>query len=119
MNKRGGCWAGGRHAAHALLRMPLHPPTTCSPTALWPSTTYCSAFLLPPLPTPHRFGGGEELADDAVVASRLDSQRLYGHQERNCIGFVHENKNPRRTAAHLNTRPTAWQGQEKQLRIRS
>ncbi|EFN50602.1 hypothetical protein CHLNCDRAFT_134605, partial [Chlorella variabilis] len=65
------------------------------------------------------FGGAELLADDVVVASRLDSQKLYGHQERNCIGFVRENKNPRRTHAHLNSRLAAWQGQEKQLRIRS
>lgn len=64
------------------------------------------------------FGGSEALSDDVVVAPRLDSQRLYGHQERNCIGFVHENKNQRRTHAHLNQRPQAWQGQEKALRIR-
>lgn len=65
-----------------------------------------------------RFGGAEPLADDVVVASRLDSQKLYGHQERNCIGFVRENKNLRRTHAHLNARLAAWAGQEKQLRIR-
>ena len=66
-----------------------------------------------------RFGGVEPLGDDVVVASRLDANpRLYGHQERNCIGFVHDNKNPRRTHAHLNSRLAAWQGQEKQLRIR-
>ncbi|PSC73213.1 ubiquitin carboxyl-terminal hydrolase 12 [Micractinium conductrix] len=65
------------------------------------------------------FGGVEPLGDDVVVASRLDANpRLYGHQERNCIGFVHDNKNPRRTHAHLNSRLAAWQGQEKQLRIR-
>lgn len=60
----------------------------------------------------------EPLADSVVVAQRLDSNKLFGHSERNCIGFVHENKNPRRTHAHLNSRLTAWQGQEKQLRIR-
>ncbi|KAI7840976.1 hypothetical protein COHA_005205 [Chlorella ohadii] len=65
------------------------------------------------------FGGSEALANDVVVAPRLDSQRLYGHQERNCIGFVHENKNQRRTHAHLNQRLQVWQGQEKALRIRS
>ncbi len=65
-----------------------------------------------------RFGGTEPLADDVQVSSRLDTQRLYGHQERNCIGFVHENKNVRRTHAHLNARLVAWQGQEKQLKIR-
>lgn len=71
------------------------------------------------LPHHHcRFGGTEPLADDVQVASRLDTQRLYGHQERNCIGFVHENKNVRRTHAHLNSRLAAWQGQEKQLKIR-
>ncbi|KAL4423841.1 hypothetical protein ABPG75_001142 [Micractinium tetrahymenae] len=64
------------------------------------------------------FGGTEALADDVQVSSRLDSQRLYGHQERNCIGFVHENKNVRRTHAHLNSRLAAWHGQEKQLKIR-
>jgi hypothetical protein len=66
-----------------------------------------------------RFGGAEALADDVQVASRLDSQKLYGHQERNAIGFVRENKNLRRTHAHLNSRLAAWQGQEKQLRIKS
>lgn len=69
-------------------------------------------------PSARRFGGAEPLGDDVVVAQRLDSQRLYGHCERNCIGFVHENKNQRRTHAHLNSRLSAWQGQEKQLRIR-
>lgn len=39
-------------------------------------------------PTWRRFGGSEALSDDVVVAPRLDSQRLYGHQERNCIGCV-------------------------------
>lgn len=53
------------------------------------------------------------------VASRLEkNQRLYGHQDRNCLGFVHENKNPRRTASHLNQRLGAWGGQERQLKIR-
>lgn len=72
-----------------------------------------------PIACARRFGGAEALADDVQVASRLDSQRLYGHQERNAIGFVHENKNLRRTHAHLNSRLAAWQGQEKQLRIKS
>jgi ubiquitin carboxyl-terminal hydrolase 7 len=79
-----------------------------------PAPTRCTGFLL----SSRRFGGAEPLADDVVVASRLDSQKLYGHQERNCIGFVRENRNPRRTHAHLNARLAAWAGQEKQLRIR-
>lgn len=64
------------------------------------------------------FGGAEALADDLVVVSRLNCQKLYGHHDRNCIGFVRENKNIRRTHAHLNSKLTAWQGQEKQLKIR-
>lgn len=94
---------------------PLERSTPCDVCRLLVCRPFCAAALLAP---PRRFGGTEPLADDVQVASRLDTQRLYGHQERNCIGFVHENKNVRRTHAHLNSRLAAWQGQEKQLKIR-
>ena len=64
----------------------------------------------------------ETLGDDVVVAQRpsradLGPSKLYGHMERQMIGFHHENKNPRRTHAHIN-RPATF-GQERALRIRA
>lgn len=72
-------------------------------------------MLCPPLSAP------EALEDEEVVTARLaraDLKRLYGHHDRACIGWEHENKNPRKTHAHLN-RNAAWYGQERQLKIKA
>lgn len=63
----------------------------------------------------------EPLGDDVVVADRLNRTdlaptKLYGHAERQMIGFHHENKNPRRTHAHINR--SATYGQERALKIK-
>ncbi|KAL4539456.1 hypothetical protein Ndes2437B_g02171 [Nannochloris sp. 'desiccata'] len=65
----------------------------------------------------------ELLDDDLVIADKFDvedlsSKKLYGHSERPTLGFHHENKNPRRTHAHLN-RPSAVATQERALKIRA
>lgn len=73
-----------------------------------------------PLPPRRPLAAPELLADDVVIAQRIplaDLQRLYGHHERACIGFEHENKNVRRTQAHLK-RNVSWAGQAKQLVIK-
>ncbi|KAL6782343.1 hypothetical protein ACKKBG_A06435 [Auxenochlorella protothecoides x Auxenochlorella symbiontica] len=73
------------------------------------------ALLCPPLSAP------EPLEDEEVVTARLaraDLERLYGHHDRACIGWEHENRNPRKTHAHLN-RNAAWYGQERQLKIKA
>jgi ubiquitin carboxyl-terminal hydrolase 7 len=65
------------------------------------------------------------LEDDVVVAQRfakrqdLESDRLYGHFDRQMLGFHHENKNPRRTHLHIHRPPPAALQQERQLRIRA
>jgi ubiquitin carboxyl-terminal hydrolase 7 len=63
------------------------------------------------------------LGDDVVIADKvnkedLSSKKLYGHSERQMLGFHHENKNPRRTHAHIN-RPSAVVTQERALKIRA
>lgn len=63
----------------------------------------------------------EPLAEDAVISQRLNRTdmgptRLYGHADRQAIGFHHENKNPRRTHAHIN-RSAVYQ--ERALKIRA
>ena len=65
----------------------------------------------------------EPLDDDVVIAEKfniedLSSKKLYGHCERHMLGFHHENKNPRRTHAHIN-RPSAVVTQERALKIRA
>lgn len=65
----------------------------------------------------------EFLDDDLVIADKvniedLSFRKLYGHSDRPTLGFHHENKNPRRTHAHLN-RPSAVVTQERALKIRA
>jgi ubiquitin carboxyl-terminal hydrolase 7 len=66
----------------------------------------------------------QELLEDSIVISEkfnsedLSSKKLYGHSERQMLGFHHENKNPRRTHAHIN-RPSAVVTQERALKIRA
>ena len=65
----------------------------------------------------------EPLEDDVVIADRLNPmdmshERLYGHYDRASIGFFHENKNPRRTHAHIN-RASNITGQDRALRIKA
>lgn len=65
----------------------------------------------------------EPLDDSVIIADKLrpvdiSASRLYGHFDRAAIGFTHENKNPRRTHAHLN-RSAAVLGQERALKIRA
>jgi hypothetical protein len=36
--------------------------------------------------------------------AELSGSKFYEHQERPMLGFNHENKNPRRTHAHLHNR---------------
>lgn len=72
-------------------------------------------LLCPPMAAP------EPLADEDVLADRIpraDLTRLYGHHDRVCLGWQHENKNPRKTHAHMN-RGTGWLGQERALKIRA
>ena len=72
--------------------------------------------LCPPLAAP------EPLEPGDVVAARIpraDLQRLHGHHDRACVGWAHENKNPRKTHAHLNRSSGAWHGQERALRIKA
>lgn len=67
------------------------------------------------------FSTPEPLDDDVVLSQRIplaDLQKLYSHSDRICIGFEHENKNPRRTHAHIN-RNASFYGQEKQLKIKA
>lgn len=65
----------------------------------------------------------EPLADDVIIAQRfnpddLSSKKFWGHSDRQMLGFHHENKNPRRTHAHIN-RPSAIAAQERALKIRA
>ena len=65
----------------------------------------------------------EPLADDVVIAQRLNPddlsfRKLWGHSDRQMLGFHHENKNPRKTHAHIN-RPSAVAAQERALKIRA
>lgn len=65
----------------------------------------------------------EPLAEDVIIADKLNPMdmshaRLYGHFDRAAIGFYHENKNPRRTHAHLNRQPASL-GQDRALRIKA
>lgn len=61
--------------------------------------------------------------DSAVVTEKLnvamlDGTRLYGHVlDRQMIGFLHENKNPRRTHAHI--RNPSFYGQDRALKIKA
>jgi ubiquitin carboxyl-terminal hydrolase 7 len=67
----------------------------------------------------------EPLPDDAVVVDRFTSradlgpEKLYGHAERQFLGLHHENKNPRRTAAHIHRPPAVCGAGERALRIRA
>lgn len=65
----------------------------------------------------------EPLAEDVIIADKLNPMdlshaRLYGHYDRAAIGFFHENKNPRRTHAHLNRQPASL-AQDRALRIKA
>ena len=65
----------------------------------------------------------EPLDDDVVIADKfkpldISSERLYGHYVRPAIGFVHANKNPRRTHAH-NHRTSTTFGYERALKIKA
>jgi ubiquitin carboxyl-terminal hydrolase 7 len=65
----------------------------------------------------------EFLDENLVIADKfnvedLSSTKLYGHTERAMLGFHHENKNPRRTHAHIN-RSSALVTQERALKIRA
>ena len=102
------------------------PPASSTP-ALLPVTPHTHAHLARaascPLPVESRFGGTEALSDDLVLSQRLgerDLRRLYGHQDRSLVGFVRKPTAAqlRRTHAHINSRTSAFQGQEKQLKIR-
>ena len=66
----------------------------CHACRVDPGWVVCRAFSAP-----------EPLDDDVVLSQRIplaDLQKLYSHADRTCIGFEHENKNPRRTHAHIN-----------------
>ena len=82
----------------------------CSPCLL---TLTCSprSHLAPP----------EPLDDSVVLSSRSvahDSTKLYGHHDRPSIGLEHENKNPRRTHAHMH-RNASFYGTAQALKIRA
>lgn len=78
-------------------------------------------------------GQPQPLADADRVVDRLPAdslQGLYGHVSRACVGFARENKNVRRTNAHINRALAAsggssgggWNGgygAEKQLKIKA
>ncbi len=64
-----------------------------------------SAHAVHAVPSSRAFSTPEPLDDDVVLSQRIplaDLQKLYSHSDRICIGFEHENKNPRRTHAHIN-----------------
>lgn len=44
--------------------------------------------------------------------SHADLRKLFGHHDRPCLGFEHENKNPRKTHAHLNKCVSGRMGEE-------
>ena len=96
------------------------------PPALLPTLSLIHAPCLCPSasgPRWSRFGGIEALSDDLVLSQRLqerDMRRLYGHNDRSSVGFVRKPTAAqlRRTHAHMNSRSSAFQGQEKQLKIR-
>lgn len=65
----------------------------------------------------------EPLADDVIISQRLNPAdlgpaKLYGHGDRQMLGFHHENKNPRRTHAHIH-RASAVAAQDRALKIRA
>ena len=60
----------------------------------------------------------EDVIDERFTAEDLSSKKLYAHHDRQMIGFHHENKNPRKTHAHIN-RASALPAQERALKIRA
>ena len=75
-----------------------------------------------PSALPRRHLAPPEALDDSVVVSSRnvtqDATKLYGHHDRPCIGLEHENKNPRRTHAHLH-RNASFYGPAQALKIRA
>lgn len=63
----------------------------------------------------------EPLQDDVVIAEKIldtGSDKLYGRHSRAAIGFWHENKNPRRTHAHIHRPSGGYRGHERALKIK-
>lgn len=63
----------------------------------------------------------EPLQDDVVIADKIvdtGADKLYGRHSRAVIGFWHENKNPRRTHAHIHRPSGGYRGHERALKIK-